>query len=422
MKTRSDPDLPAGERAAFQPLAPTSGADARLPSVLILLAAGKSSRMNSAKKEFLPLGRGTVLSECAGRALKAEKFSQVIVAAPKGAKRDAEAALKKGDVPALLSRTPLTFCEGGGTRSQSVFNALKAVRETKCVVLIHDGARAEATPDLIRRVLSAARKYGAACPGVIPVDTQKVRAEDGTILTHLDRASVRAVQTPQGFLFPEILECYRLADARGMECTDDSEVWDSFPEVTGGRRVMLTEGSVENKKITFPSDIKAYGPEKILRVGLGEDFHVLSKGRALMIGGVRIPSDRGEKAHSDGDALLHAIGDALLGAARLGDIGSYFPDGDDRWKGAASSALLKIVACDVRAAGWSIENIDCVVEIERPMLLPYRDEIINSISGILETGTESVFVKAKTNEKKGDVGRGRAIRAFCVCLLSKAPL
>ena len=157
----------------------------------------------------------------------------------------------------------------------------------------------------------------------------------------------------------------------------------------------------------------------MIRVGLGYDLHRLVEGRKLIIGGVEFPFEKGEDGHSDGDALLHAITDAVLGASGLGDIGSFFPPEEAKWKDADSGVLLKTVIEKVYDAGWKIENLDCVVKLEKPKFLPRRQEVINSIANILGVKPEQVFVKAKTGEKLPPVGTSEAIEAECVCLLSK---
>ncbi len=157
----------------------------------------------------------------------------------------------------------------------------------------------------------------------------------------------------------------------------------------------------------------------MIRVGLGYDKHILREGRRLILGGVVIPFEKGELGHSDGDVLLHAITDALLGAGGLGDIGSYFPPEESKWKDADSSELLKKCWSDVRSEGFSLGNIDCVIALEKPKFLPYRDEVRSSIARILGCQKEQVFIKAKTGEKLGDVGEGRCVEAWCVCLLEK---
>ena len=157
----------------------------------------------------------------------------------------------------------------------------------------------------------------------------------------------------------------------------------------------------------------------MVRVGLGYDLHRLVENRKLIIGGVEFPFERGEDGHSDGDALLHAITDAVLGASGLGDIGSFFPPEEAKWKNADSGLLLKTVIEKVYDAGWKIENLDCVIKLEKPKFLPRRQEVIDSIAKILGIESNRVFVKAKTGEKLPPVGTSDAIEAECVCLLSK---
>ena len=158
----------------------------------------------------------------------------------------------------------------------------------------------------------------------------------------------------------------------------------------------------------------------MIRVGLGYDLHRLVEGRKLIIGGVCFPFEKGEDGHSDGDVLLHAVTDAILGASGLGDIGSYFPPEDPKWKNADSAKLLQAVWKDVLDEGWKLENLDCVVKLEKPKFLPKRQEVISSIAKILGVENERVFVKAKTGEKLPPVGTGDAIEANVVCLLNKA--
>lgn len=157
----------------------------------------------------------------------------------------------------------------------------------------------------------------------------------------------------------------------------------------------------------------------MIRIGLGCDLHRLVEGRKLMLGGVQFEFEKGEDGHSDGDVLLHAITDALLGASGLGDIGSYFPPDQNKWKDADSAFLLKTVWADVQKAGWKLENLDCVIKLEKPKFLSHRQKVIESIASILGVNSDQIFVKAKTGEKLPPVGTSDAVEAECVCLLSK---
>ena len=157
----------------------------------------------------------------------------------------------------------------------------------------------------------------------------------------------------------------------------------------------------------------------MIRVGLGYDLHRLIEGRKLILGGIVLPFEKGEDGHSDGDVLFHAITDAVLGASGLGDIGSYFPPEDAKWKDADSAQLLSAVLKDVYAKGWKIETLDCVIKLEKPKFIPFRQQVVNNIASVMGIEADQVFVKAKTGEKLPPVGTGDAVEAYCTCLLSK---
>lgn len=154
------------------------------------------------------------------------------------------------------------------------------------------------------------------------------------------------------------------------------------------------------------------------RIGEGWDVHALVPGRKLVIGGVEVPFALGLLGHSDADVLLHAITDALLGAAALGDIGTHFPDTDERFKGSDSRALLAAAARLVRGAGFELVNVDSTVIAQAPKLMPYIAAMREQIAHALNLSPQQVNVKAKTAEKMGPVGQGEAIEARAVVLLS----
>ena len=156
-----------------------------------------------------------------------------------------------------------------------------------------------------------------------------------------------------------------------------------------------------------------------IRVGEGWDTHQLVTARPLVLGGVTIPHSHGLLGHSDADALLHAITDALFGAAGLGDIGRHFPDTDVAFKGADSAALLAEAARRVRAQGWQIVNVDSTIVAQAPKMAPHIPAMCERIAQALGIDPGDVNVKAKTAEKMGPVGEGRAIEARSVCLLQR---
>ena len=157
-----------------------------------------------------------------------------------------------------------------------------------------------------------------------------------------------------------------------------------------------------------------------MRIGFGYDSHVFEEGKPLVLGGVLIPDCAGLKAHSDGDVLIHAVIDALFGAAALGDIGSHFPDTDEKWRGADSAELIRAAVYEVRGAGYKIENVDATVICERPKLRPFVELIRSTLAGLMGVGIGRVSVKGKTNERMDDVGAGKGIVVHAVALLCES--
>jgi 2-C-methyl-D-erythritol 2,4-cyclodiphosphate synthase len=156
-----------------------------------------------------------------------------------------------------------------------------------------------------------------------------------------------------------------------------------------------------------------------MRVGIGYDVHRLVEGRDLFLGGVRIPYERGLLGHSDGDVLIHAICDALLGAMSEGDIGTHFPDTDERIKGIRSTEILSYVGGLTVEKGFRIINIDAVVVTEKPRIFPYREEMKETMAHLLNIGVSAIGIKGKTTEGLGFTGRKEGMEAHAVALLEE---
>jgi 2-C-methyl-D-erythritol 2,4-cyclodiphosphate synthase len=154
-----------------------------------------------------------------------------------------------------------------------------------------------------------------------------------------------------------------------------------------------------------------------MRIGIGYDAHALVEGRELILGGVRIPHERGLLGHSDGDVLLHALSDAILGAAGLADIGVLFPDTDQTIKGIASEKILSRAIEAARGEGLELVNIDAVIVCQAPRIQPYREEMRRNIARILSADVARVNIRGKTTEGMGFTGRKEGIEAYAVCLL-----
>ncbi len=157
----------------------------------------------------------------------------------------------------------------------------------------------------------------------------------------------------------------------------------------------------------------------MFRIGFGNDIHRLVAGKRLILGGVLIESDLGAEGHSDADALTHAVTDAILGALALGDIGSHFPNSDERWRNAESFIFLRFAVGLMKERGYVVANVDSTVSLEQPKLRPYIDEIRKGLADALETETSCVSIKAKTGEGVDAVGEGKAVRAEAAVLLTR---
>lgn len=154
-----------------------------------------------------------------------------------------------------------------------------------------------------------------------------------------------------------------------------------------------------------------------MRVGHGFDVHAFGPGDHVILGGVRLPHERGLRAHSDGDVVVHALCDALLGAIAAGDIGHHFPDDDERWKGADSRELLRAVMAQVHEAGYMVANVDMTVVAERPRLAQHIPAMVANLAADLQVAVSQVNLKATTTEGLGAIGRGEGIAAHAVVLL-----
>ena len=155
------------------------------------------------------------------------------------------------------------------------------------------------------------------------------------------------------------------------------------------------------------------------RIGSSKDIHILVPNRKLILGGVTIPYELGEKAHSDGDVLLHALAESILGALALGDLGTHFPDNDPQYENIDSSIIVNKVVSMMKERNYIVNNVDIFVSLEKPKLKEYIPVIRNNVAKLLETDINNVSIKAGTNEGVGPVGEGKAIEAYSVILLRK---
>lgn len=354
----------------------------------IIVAAGKSRRM-SANKLLYELGDTPLIVRTAVTFLRIAEITKIFVVT------DDE------NIKAQLSfDSRLTFVEGGDTRTQSVKNALWL--SSADIVLIHDGARAFVSSDLVKAVIKHTKEYGSAIP-VIPLP-DSVRSTDGEILTGFpDRKDFCLAQTPQGFDRKKLCQAY--AQTGEQTFTDDSQVFAILyaPHVI--------EGEQSNKKITFDHDLLGINA----RVGNGFDLHRLEDGLTLTLGGVVIPYHKGLAAHSDGDVLVHSVMDALLSAAGERDIGCLFPDNDAQYEGMSSLVLLEKVADILHQKNIKINNISSVILAQQPKLAAYIPKMAANIAAVLKIKSSAVSISATTTEHAGTIGNSQAIAVYSVC-------
>lgn len=328
-------------------------------------------------------------------------------------------AQSAGCLPAPMRERLRPPAHGGSTRQHSVCNGLEALaREASPrpdIVLIHDGARPFATPDLIGRAVACAEQHGAAVPGLPVTDTIKEIATDGRVTGTPERSRLRAVQTPQAFGFDLILSAHRRAWAEGRhDLTDDAAVAEF-----AGHRVHVFEGDADNIKITTPADFakaeaRLHADLVDIRIGQGYDVHAFVEGDHVWLGGVRIDHAQRLSGHSDADVVLHALTDAVLGAIGDGDIGVHFPPSQEQWRGAASALFLEDAVERVRRRGGMIAHLDATIVCEAPKIGPHRDAMRRRIAAIAGISVDRVGIKATTSELLGFVGRREGMAAWAL--------
>ena len=378
------------------------------PSVAaVVVAAGRGLRAGGGlPKQYRSIsGEPVIRSSLALMAWHGEVNAVLPVIHPDDAAAYAEAS--KG-----LKLLPPVF--GGATRQASVRAGLEALKQSQPeIVLVHDAARPFCTAGLVSRAISACAKTGAAIPTLEVSDTIKSVDERGFVTVTHDRARLRRVQTPQAFAYTALLDAHTRAAQAGRDDFPD----DAALAEWAGLQVTVFAGEPGNIKLTTDDDFARAEARRVasladLRVGNGFDVHPFGDGDHVMIGGVRIPHDRGFVAHSDGDVALHALVDAILGALTDGDIGAHFSPNDPRWRGASSDQFLAFAAERVRARGGRIAHLDVTIVCEAPRIGPHRDEMRQRIAAIADIAVERVAVKGTSSEKLGFTGRGEGIAAF----------
>lgn len=410
-------------------------------------AAGVGTRLGADRpKQYLDLDGATMLERTVQALLACPWIERlVVVVSP-------EDEVARG-LTGLADARVRIVARGGATRRASVLGGLLELAE-QCGardhdwVWVHDAARPGVDAASLHRLHAtlATERIGALL--ALPVADTVKRGGNQRSLQTIDREGLWLAQTPQVFGLGRLREALE----RHHSVTDEASAIEA-----NGLSPALVVGNLRNFKVTTMDDLQAMRASLALsresaatssatssatsatsvtssaaaaaeagsagarfRIGQGWDVHALVPGRALLIGGVAIPFERGLLGHSDADVLLHAITDALLGAAALGDIGRHFPDTDARFAGADSRVLLREALARVRDAGWVPGNIDCTVVAQAPKLASHIPAMVAAIAADLGIEPAQVNVKAKTAEKLGFAGRGEGIEAHATVLLVAA--
>jgi len=301
---------------------------------------------------------------------------------------------------------------GGATRTDSVRAGMDALASAGCdAVMIHDAARPFLTAGLIGRLADALETRDAVIPA-LPVSDALMRVTtDGAIAEPVDRAVIRAAQTPQAFRYDTLRAAY---DRLGSQSLAD----DAAVIMAAGGTVHTLSGEPDNFKLTTPEDFRRAEAwlmsDAITVSGQGFDVHRLEPAETMWLCGVELHEGLGLVGHSDADAGLHAITDAVLGCAGAGDIGQHFPPSDPKWKGAASDAFLEHALGLLAEAGGSVVHADVTLIAERPKIGPYREAMRARLAELLRLDPKRVNIKATTTEKLGFTGRGEGLAAQAI--------
>ena len=375
---------------------------------LIILAGGNSHRFRS--------NIGKPYQKIAGKSLieinidKARKFKQIkkiiLVYNKKDSKRVKSLNLKN-----------IKIVQGGKTRQQSTFNALKYLNNTNGVskVLIHDVARPNFSLKLLHSIIQNMKKYIAVVPKIEIQDAikQKIDSSLNEYILGKSRDNLFLTQTPQAFDFKEIYQLHKTNSGKYKD--DDISLYMNLDGIK------FIEGDKNNFKITDRSDFENL--KNIYKsnqsVGIGFDVHRLVPKRKLYLAGLKIKSPLGTLGHSDGDPVLHSITDAILGACKMGDIGQMFSDKNKKFKNIRSTILLRQVISKIKTKGYFVNNLDINIISQTPKIKKYKNKIINNISKLCEISKNQINVKGKTTEKLGIIGKEKAIACEVITSVTK---
>jgi len=370
----------------------------------ILLAGGNSDRFKSnIPKPYHKIGGKTLLEMSLNKIRKFDDFKKIIIVCNKKHLK----FLKE------INLKNITIIQGGKTRQESTFNALKYLQKQKInnKVLIHDSARPNFSLNLIKKIIVESKKNDVVIPILKLQDALKKKNSQKKFLSS-KRDDFFSTQTPQCFNLKQIFNFH--VKNKYSYCDDDLSLVDN-------KKIKFIDGEKRNFKVTDKFDFELLKDinKSNIKLGIGFDVHRLVKGRSLFLGGLKIPSPLGTLGHSDGDPILHAIIDSILGACQLGDIGEKFSDKNKKFKNISSSYLITKVIKQIRDKNYEINNLDINIITETPKLKKLKKKIKDNISKLCKISKEKINIKAKTTEKLGVIGKEKAIAAEVIVSVIK---
>lgn len=377
---------------------------------VVLVAAGDGQRLGAGiPKAFVTVAGKTLLERALFEVSRIQGLKSVAIALPE----NVDLMRQAGQFCSRVGLEDVYLVYGGTSRQGSIAAALSALAPTNEIVLVHDAARALAPAALFEAVAASVRETGVATIPMLPVVDTLKKLDGEAVRETVDRSTLGAAQTPQGFT----AESLRLAYAGATsDFTDDAALVQST-----GASVRAVEGHPLAFKITTPADLER--AEQLInarevRSGIGTDTHRFTrdKKKPLYLGTIEWPGVRGLDGHSDGDAVSHAIVDALLSAAGLGDIGSNFGVDRPEFAGANGAVFLTETKHLLANAGWVIENVSVQLIGNRPKVAPMRAAVEIALAKLLGA---PVSLSATTTDGLGFLGKSKGVAAVATALISR---
>ncbi len=378
----------------------------------IILASGSGNRMkNTIPKQYLIINNMTLLEINIKTFFSLPYLSLLVVVINKNHSKlykDIKKKYKK-----------VFFIEGGNSRQESAFNALKFLKKfSHKYVVIHDAARPFVSRQLIDKLYSKLQKVKTAVIPVIKAQDTIKACKNNKVIKDINRENIYMSQTPQFFDYKSLFKVYLHNKKILDNFTDDAQIFAKENFI-----IHTLAGDIDNTKITTKKDwinkINMMKENFITKIGHGFDTHRLIKGTNITLFGVSIPHKFKLLGHSDADVGVHAIIDALLGSCSLGDIGKHFPDTEKKIKGINSLIMLGKVQKLLSDAKANISHIDCTLVGESPKIAKYTDEMCIKLAKTLKTQKENISIKATTTEGLGFTGRKEGISCYCVATIKQ---